>query len=290
MREVLVGNLCMDINKTETSEYIGPGGPAFYMGRTFENFGVSATIVSPRGVDFPTKYLPHTIFVPSEPFFGNTLVFRNTYHGGQRKQAVENYAASLTFDWQESLKLVAPDTDIVAVAPILNNIDQIRAIKKIFPASLFVLLPQGFYRRIDERGHILHALWDEEGEVVGLFDFISLSEEDLKDADVRAAAWSREGPLVAVTRAQNGVTLYQGGQRRDHPAFSVPEIVDPTGAGDIFAAAFSYLYRKTNQVKVAVEFAQATAALSLRQTSDQLQYSEEDVIKFAASQGRPLAL
>ncbi|MBI5452517.1 hypothetical protein HY945_03570, partial [Candidatus Gottesmanbacteria bacterium] len=226
MQEALFGNLTIDINETENGKYTGPGGSVFFMAKTFENLGVSATIISPRGVDFPKKYLPQTLFVPTGPLFEKTLIFRNKYQGGKREQGVENYAPYLSFDWQKDLRFVAPDSDIVAVAPILNNIDtnQIKAIKDFFPQSFFVLLPQGFYRQIDKSGNIRHGLWGEEGVVVGLFDFISMSEDDLKDADVRGEAWSREGPIVAVTKAERGATLYRNGQRTDYPAFQVAEI------------------------------------------------------------------
>lgn len=90
--------------------------------------------------------------------------------------------------------------------------------------------------------------------------------------------------MVAVTRAAKGVSLYQQGQKRDHPAFYVAEIVDPTGAGDVFAAAFSYAYWKTRQVEEAVDFAQAAACLSLRYTSNQLEYTYKDIIEFGRSQ------
>ena len=162
MQEILIGNLTIDQNTIDNNTYTMPGGSVFFMAKTFENLGDSSTIISPYGADFPKKYLPQTLFVPSRPPFEKTLIFRNKYRGGKREQVVENYAQYLSFDWQERLTSVAPDSDIVAVAPILNNIDagQIKAIKEFFQKSFFVLLPQGFYRQIDALFPLIYLLFE----------------------------------------------------------------------------------------------------------------------------------
>lgn len=292
MRAELLGNVTVDINETGQSAYTGPGGSVFFMAKTFENLRVSATIISPRGTDFPENYLPQVRFIPLAPSHEKTLLFRNIYTGGRRKQQVENYASILSVDWPEYLKSTSSGSDIVAIGPILNNLDavHIKATKAFSPQSFFVLLPQGFYRQVDENDNITPTAWKEEEAVVGLFDFVSLSVEDLENADKKGEEWSGKGPLVAVTKAGEGVSLYQKRQRKDYPAFKVAEFVDPTGAGDIFAAAFAYGYLESRNIEAAVEFAQAAAALSLRQRSDQLQYSYQDIINFAAEQNRPIAL
>lgn len=150
MREVLLGNLTIDINETEKGKYSGPGGTVFFMAKTFENLGVPSIIISPYGADLPKKYLPQTLFIPREPPFAKTLIFRNKYLAGKREQVVENYAECLSFDWQKSLQFVSPDSEIVVIAPILNNIDvaNIKAIKEFFPESFLSCFRRDFTAKL----------------------------------------------------------------------------------------------------------------------------------------------
>lgn len=92
--------------------------------------------------------------------------------------------------------------------------------------------------------------------------------------------------MVAVTKAERGSSLYKNGDRIDTLAFKVENIIDPTGAGDVFAAGFSYFYYKTRDLTKSLDFAHAAAALSLRYGSFELQYSYKEILNFANSQRR----
>jgi sugar/nucleoside kinase (ribokinase family) len=69
-------------------------------------------------------------------------------------------------------------------------------------------------------------------------------------------------PLVAVTGGEGGARLYADGRWRRIAAFPHEE-VDPTGAGDVFAAAFLISYSEADDIPVAARFAAAAAALSV---------------------------
>jgi sugar/nucleoside kinase (ribokinase family) len=86
----------------------------------------------------------------------------------------------------------------------------------------------GFNRLIDS-GH-LDILFANEAEIV------SLTGESDFDAAVAAAA-SRV-PLLVVTRSEKGAIAFENGRRADVAAEPVAEVVDTTGAGDLFAAGF----------------------------------------------------
>jgi len=68
-----------------------------------------------------------------------------------------------------------------------------------------------------------------------------------------------------ITRGENGARILYGGEKADLPGFKVAT-KDLTGAGDVFAAAF--FIRATDRTVSAVRagrFANAVAALSLRE-------------------------
>ena len=76
----------------------------------------------------------------------------------------------------------------------------------------------------------LDILFANEAEIV------SLTGESDFDSAVEAAA--ARVPLLVVTRSESGAIAVENGRRTDVPAEPVDEIVDTTGAGDLFAAGF----------------------------------------------------
>lgn len=292
MKAVLIGNLTIDENIFGTQIHKGAGGSVYFLAKTFENLGVSSTIVSPYGTDFPKESLSDTHFIPIEPEFKKTLLFKNNYSGGKREQEVANYKQYLNYKWNEKLKLVDSDADILMIAPVLNNIDaqEVTKIRDHFPKSFFCLLPQGFYRQIGNQDKVYKSYREIPTEIIKNFDFICLSVEDITDANAKGIYWSKRGPAVIITRAGEGSSLYTGGNIIDTNAYYVPNIADPTGAGDIFAGAFTFAYLKSKDLNQSMLFANAAAAISLRVHNNPLQYSYQDIINFAASQKRPIKL
>lgn len=90
-----------------------------------------------------------------------------------------------------------------------------------------------FVELIDERVDLVFA---------NRYELCSLFETD--DVEV-AVEQAREHPATwAVTRSEEGSTIFAGGERFDVPAVRVDEVVDTTGAGDLYAAGFLYGYTR----------------------------------------------
>ncbi len=73
---------------------------------------------------------------------------------------------------------------------------------------------------------------DKAGAVV-------ISLEDVDENETRIEEMATYSKVLAVTESSRGARLYWHGDVRRFLATEVEE-VDPTGAGDIFAAAFFY--------------------------------------------------
>ncbi len=94
-------------------------------------------------------------------------------------------------------------------------------------------------------------------------DFIlPFADGNRVEADAILAYWSTFVPLLVATDGRQGATLFQHGVPEEFPAYAAEE-VDPTGAGDVFAAAFLSHLHKFGDPRRAVDFANCTASLSI---------------------------
>ena len=92
---------------------------------------------------------------------------------------------------------------------------------------------------------------------------IFASDEDLAGDEDELARWTRDVPMVAVTRSSRGVRVFAEGRWREMAAYPEAE-VDATGAGDTFATGFLIRYRETGDANEAARFGAAAASLSVR--------------------------
>jgi bifunctional ADP-heptose synthase (sugar kinase/adenylyltransferase) len=93
-------------------------------------------------------------------------------------------------------------------------------------------------------------------------DAVVVSREDLNGDEEQIEHIAHHTKLLAVTEGAAGCVLYWHGDRRRFRALEVQE-VDPTGAGDIFAAAFFFRLLKTRDPWEAARFATILASYSV---------------------------
>jgi fructokinase len=85
------------------------------------------------------------------------------------------------------------------------------------------------------------------------------------DVDRGVAALLAQGPrLVVIKRGAAGCTVYSAAGRQDIPGFPAEE-VDPTGAGDAFAAGFVVATLRGLPPAAAARYANAVGSLAVRQ-------------------------
>jgi sugar/nucleoside kinase (ribokinase family) len=89
-----------------------------------------------------------------------------------------------------------------------------------------------------------------------------MSEEDVGNDWKLIRDWANYAPVMVVTQGPRGSTLFVGGEPHHVSAPTMRE-VDPTGAGDIFAATFFAELRRTGDPHQAARVATCLAAQSV---------------------------
>ncbi len=163
------------------------------------------------------------------------------------------------------------DVDFVLLGPILGEIDAelVRKVRAKTDAPI-LLDPQGLLRRL--RGQeIIHEMTDAFVEIAAMSTIVKANE---LETEVVTGIKPRENPELAVkklhefgcqiaitTLADAGSIIYDGRRYYRIPPYQV-NAIDPTGAGDTYAAGFMVKYLETPQDLTAVGcFASAVASV-----------------------------
>ena len=119
-------------------------------------------------------------------------------------------------------------------------------------------------RAWDENRRVHAKRWHTAEAILPHADILVLSEEDIaaspKDLE-KYIQWTR---IVVLTKGKQGATLYENGRILESAAYPAHE-VDPTGAGDVFAAAFLIKYHETRSLQAALNFAHCTASFAVEE-------------------------
>ena len=187
-----------------------------------------------------------------------TTLFENIYEDGKRTQVLHQRADVITC---EQIPLAWRAAPMV----YLGTIDQ-EITPEVFGCfsedSTICVMPQGFFRRWNEQGLVSFAEWTPAERVLQRIDVLVLSELDVPEPDRLVGEWSELVKIIVVTRAERGATVYMGADSCDYPARPTRQ-VDPTGAGDVFAAAYLISLHETNDPCAAAGFANAAASFSI---------------------------
>lgn len=126
-----------------------------------------------------------------------------------------------------------------------------------------VLAAQGHLRAWEADGTVHKTEWRDADERIAGLSAVVLSEEDVDGDLALVEGWSRAAPVV-LTLAERGARLYEGGRSvAEGAAFTPSRIVDPTGAGDAFAAGLAVALAEGRDMRSGIRFANAVASFCL---------------------------
>jgi len=194
----------------------------------------------------------------------STTCYVNEYDEHGRTQYLLGRAADL-------LPVHVPEewksAPVVHLAPLAQEIDA--GLLSTFPGSLLVITPQGWMRGWDKDGKVFPVGWGCAEAALARADAVIFSTDDVPVPGL-VAEYARQAKLMVVTENRRGCLVYERGKPpwRSH-GFRPAREIDPTGAGDVFAAAFATQYRRTGNPRASADFANAAASFVLEKRGAQ---------------------
>lgn len=229
-----IGHICQDV--VSGGHVIG--GAAAYTAAVASALGCRSAVVTSAAADADWSVELPGIAIHNSTALQSTC-FENIYTSAGRIQTIHAVADKL------SAKLIPPlwaRAPIVYLGPIANEVDP--EMIGLFSNSIVGVGPQGWMRRWDDKGHVFQVDWESAADVLPLAAVTFLSTEDVADRSL-IAAYARRTRLLVVTDGANGCSVYHQNDIHTFPAPVVP-VVDTTGAGDIFAAAYLVRFYQTD--------------------------------------------
>jgi sugar/nucleoside kinase (ribokinase family) len=186
-----------------------------------------------------------------------TTTFENIQTPAGRVQYVHSIAPNI------DLSMVPEtwrNTPIVHLGPVAREVDP--TLTRGFSSSFIGLTPQGWLRSWDEEGRVHFSEWPEATFVLQNVNAAVMSIEDVRGDENIVEEMASASRVLVVTEGANGARVYWNGDlRRVRPPMMSE--MDPTGAGDIFAAAFFFRLNATRDPWEAARFATQLASASV---------------------------
>jgi sugar/nucleoside kinase (ribokinase family) len=222
------------------------GGTSTYVSLGSRMLDANVSIISKVGRDFP-------------PIFLDTLI-RNNINTSMLIKDKNAYTTSFVLDYTENGKrqlflrnkgpLIKVEdipnsikSKAVHIAPIVNEID-IKAINKLKEIGIVSIDPQGFVRQFDEEGR-MHLVGIKDLNIINDIDILKLSKRETEiitnenDLTKSIKILNRLGiKNIIVTKGAYGAFFYLKNKIYFIPTAKPRQVIDTTGAGDVFIGSF----------------------------------------------------
>jgi sugar/nucleoside kinase (ribokinase family) len=249
---VAIGHVTLD----RFGESTRPGGSALYAAVTAHRLGLSVGLLTSHGDDFPLEVIPSRIEVISVPA-DETTVFEHRHEPGGRVSHVRSVASPLTTadvpeDWR--------DAALTLLAPVVDEVDPM--IATLFTDGAVGAAAQGWVRQVTPDGLVIPRPWQSPESLLQSVQVLFLSREDILGQEAEVIEWFQRMPVGVLTADRVGALLFVNGERYEVQPRPARE-VDPTGAGDVFAATFLIQYQRDGDAWQAAAAAACAGSLAV---------------------------
>ncbi len=207
------------------------GGAAAYVARALSARGMDVALVT-RAPDDPllkplsTDPRIRLHLLPSESF----TTFHHHFTEGQRRLGLEARATNIT---AADIPSAWRNLPFVFLVPVMGECDT--DLLTAFPESELIVGAQGCLRMVEADGQVRPCAPPEALLAVRLL-VVTLSEADHPEAEALARRMARHCRLVALTRGDKAITIFEKSGENDIPITPVKQVHGTNGAGDVFTA------------------------------------------------------
>jgi 1D-myo-inositol 3-kinase len=248
MRVVTVGHVTND----HLAGALVPGGAALYAGLAAAALGAEVTLVTRAGADFVGSHLLerfHRVVALEAP---RTTTFEERYVGERRVARLLARAGGVN--------VPLPPGDVVLLCPVTDEVPETAL--SLGQACFLAAGLQGWLRAFAADGTSKPCVPPNPSAFAGC-SLVSCSDEDLAGLGPETLETLRATvQVVAVTEGAAGARLYCGAQGWRLSALPV-EVVDPTGAGDVFLATLAMHLARGSPLLDAAAWASCAGALTV---------------------------
>lgn len=249
-----IGHVTHDVRPDQS---FAIGGTVSYAALTAAALGRRVGVLTSAGDDFDVASFNGCVSVMCHRA-AHTTTFTNTYVDGHRRQWVHKLAdplgnASVPAAWRHPR--------VVHIGPVIGECDQ--ALGCCFDADTFVgVTPQGYMRSQDSDGRVWAHPWQADSTLLTRASAVVFSLDDIQGDWQVAMRLAERTRLLVVTMGARGGVVFHEQKITPFAALQVTE-VDPTGAGDIFAATFFDALAMGSPTMSAARFAACLASRSV---------------------------
>ena len=223
---ICIGHITQDLSPSGP----GLGGTVVYSSLTARILGKQSAIVTSCAPDLDCSAIPKDISIIKKTS-SKTTAFENQYSSSGRRQLIQSVADPITLEAIPGEWLSSP---ILHLGPVANEVDPDIIFHQ--KATIVGLTPQGWHRGWDSNGNVSFVSWPQAKDILPMASAVIVSQEDISDEETWRL-YKKYCQIMVVTNGSEGCLVRYKNKERH---FSAPEYkeVDPTGVGDIFAAAF----------------------------------------------------
>jgi len=286
----VVGHVTKDILKAGQTTTLLPGGTAYYTAVALKSLGLKVAVVT-KGAKQDRDYLLHELLANrisvSWEDGGATTVFENTYSGddlGVRTQTLKAMGAAFVAEDVAKIRAKA-----FHLGPLFRKDIPLQVLEKAAKEAKTVSLDVQGMVRPARLGKVVQQDWPDKKKWLGFVHVLKTNVQEAlilsgeKDAEGAAAVLASYGPReVVITLGGRGSIVKAEGTIHRIPSFSPRRLVDPTGCGDTYAAAYLCRRLRGSSPEEAGRFAAATATLELEGLGP-FKGTEEDVLAALSS-------
>ncbi|MGQ9479192.1 MAG: carbohydrate kinase family protein [Thermoproteota archaeon] len=265
LRIGVVGALTIDVNRSGESYYRYVGGGGFYSSISLSDMGVETILLTAYGPDMEREWVEQIsrrgVKILNIGRLERSIFFENTYVGSVRLQKSNGEPPVKMFIDGKMFK----GLHAIHVTPVFNEVDP-NVIREASEAGCKVSVDaQGFIRSIKGDGHVRNVWRTISDELLRYVDYLHMNLEEqlfFLRSNVKELMELNPRMIIEITDSEHGSFVMDRHGCYRIPAFET-SVVDPTGAGDVYASVFLAKHVENGDLLESGLYASTSASLKV---------------------------